>query len=285
MAFCENCGGQLSDAAKFCGSCGRAVGAVVASPSSAPLSNPSAVAAPPTASKTNSPNKKLILGAVALLVLLGGAVAYYFLHGVSKPADDITQNLPDLSAFEKAVPTPAVEPSAGPATPGALDPNKIVTADQGQCALFSKEELTRVLGTNFTHSEADATGCVYKGDAPREFVRTDAYWKGGRELVKLKTDTYAALHQSMVNQKYTQAEIAAHLFPISPYPGGGDEAWVNLINVVTARKGDVGIVMDLRYYRDSDDLTRMFVNTALSRLAGDVTPTPTPSAIPTPGQK
>ena len=271
MAFCENCGAQLSDGAKFCGACGNPAGAAVASPPSAQSTLPSS--GPSTSS---SPNKKLFLGAVALLVLLlvGAGTAYYFLHRVTE-ADELTQNLPDLGAVEKAVQTPAAEPSAAPATPGAFDPNKAVTSDQGQCALFSKEELTRVLGTKFTHSEADATGCVYKGDAPREFVRTDAYWKGGRELVKLKTDTYAALHQSMVNQKYSKAEIASHLFPIAPYAGGGDEAWVNLINVVTARKGDVGIVMDLRYYRDSDDLTRLFVNTALSRLGGDVTPTPT----------
>jgi hypothetical protein len=36
--------------------------------------------------------------------------------------------------------------------------------------------------------------------------------------------------------------------------------------VVTARKGDVGVTMDLRYYHDSEELTRTLTNTALSRL-------------------
>ena len=126
-----------------------------------------------------------------------------------------------------------------------------------------------MLGTNFTHADADATGCTYKGDAPREFVRTEALWKGGRDLVKLKSDTNAALHQSMVNQHYTKAEIDAHAFPIVPYPGIGDEAWIDLINIVTARKADVGITMDLRYYRDSEDLTKMLTNAALARLGGN----------------
>jgi zinc-ribbon domain len=264
MAFCENCGTQLSDAAKFCRSCGKDTGTEAASPVSTP-------------SKSRGPNTKLILGGVAFLVLLGAGAFLYFSHRASQKAEEVTQQIsPDINAVLNSIPTPGSQPpAASPAAPApaapmgaaGFDPNKIVTPEQGQCALFSKEELTRVLGTDFTHSIPDATGCTYKGDVPRQYVRTEAYWKGGRELVKLKTDTYAALHQSMVNQKYTKAEIAAHLFPISPYAGAGDEAWVDLINIVTARKGDVGIVMDLRYYRDSDDLTRLFVNTALSRLS------------------
>ena len=276
MAFCENCGTQLSDGAKFCGSCGQATGAKPASPSPTPPSHPPVIPPPSTSLTTSKPKKNLIIGAVALLVLLGmgGAGAYYVSHRATKPADDIAQDLPDVNAVTNALATPAAEPAAAPAPAGAagFDANKIVTPDQGQCALFSQEELTRVLGTTFTHATADATGCTYKGDLPRQYVRTEAYWKGGRELVKLKTDTYAALHQSMINQRYTKAEIATHLFPISPYTGAGDDAWVDLINIVTARKGDVGIVMDLRYYRDNDDLTRMFVNIALSRLGGDATP-------------
>jgi hypothetical protein len=262
MAFCENCGAKLSDAAKFCSSCGKAVGAGVVSP-------------PPMASKSSDP--KLILGAVALLVLLGGGAALYFSHGTGKNAEQVTQSLPDVAAVANALQSAGLQATqraelqapAVAATAAHLDENKVITAADGQCALFTKEELTRVLGTSFTHADADATGCTYKGDAPREFVRTEALWKGGRDLVKLKSDTYAGLHQSMVNQKYTKAEIDAHAFPIVPYPGIGDEAWVDLINIVTARKADVGITMDLRYYRDSEDLTKMLVNAALARLGGN----------------
>jgi hypothetical protein len=191
---------------------------------------------------------------------------FYFSHGTGKNAEQVAQSLPDVAnTLQSAEPqAPAVAASTA-----RLDENKTVTAADGQCALFTKEELTRVLGTNFTHSDADATGCTYKGDAPREFVRTEALWKGGRALVKLKSDAYAGLHQSMVNQHYTKAEIDAHAFPIATYPGIGDEAWVDLINIVTARKADAGITMDLRYYRDSEEVTKMLVNAALARLGGN----------------
>jgi hypothetical protein len=256
MAFCENCGTQLSDTAKFCRSCGSATAGGGAS-------------SPATPSRHGNPITKSILGIVAVLVVLGGGVAYYLANGIRKSADQVAQGLPDVAAVTNALQSAELQAaqdaarqvaqSAAPQAPvvaaatARLDENKVVTAADGQCALFTKEELTRVLGTNFTHVDADATGCTFKGDAPREFVRTEALWKGGRALVK---------------QKYTKAEIEAHAFPIATYPGIGDEAWVNLINVVTARKADAGITMDLRYYRDSEDLTKMLVNAALARLGG-----------------
>jgi len=270
MAFCENCGRQLSDTARFCRSCGQ--------PAAAP-----AASQPPAIPKKSSSIAKWILGILAFLVLLGGlgiGIGVYFFRRVSKKADQIAQSLPDVGTIVTVPANPGSQPLATPSAPSpaspapaaGLDANKVVTPEEGQCALFSKEELTRVLGTNFTHSYADATGCTYKGDAPREFVRTEALWKGGRKLVKEKSDAYKGIHQSMANQGYTKAEIDSHLFPINPYPGVGDEAWMGLVNIVTARKGDVGIVMDLRYYHDSDDLTRMFTNTALARLTAGNNP-------------
>src|SRR5450631_3230229 len=53
MAYCENCGTQLSDTAKFCSSCGKAVGSGVASPPTVP-------------SKRSDPATKVILGADAV---------------------------------------------------------------------------------------------------------------------------------------------------------------------------------------------------------------------------
>jgi len=257
--FCEYCGANLSDGANFCSSCGKAVGTGLAS-------------SPRVPSNRSGPASKSILGVVALLILLGAGAVVYFSHGTGKSAEPVNQSSPNVAnapqSADEQVTQPAEPQPALAGTPPRLDENNVVTAADGQCALFSKEELTRVLGTHFTHSDADATGCTFKGDAPREFVRTEALWKGGRDLVKLKSDAYAGLHQSMVNQHYTKAEIDAHAFPIVPFPGIGDEAWVNLINIVTARKADVGITMDLRYYRDSEDVTKMLVNAALARLAG-----------------
>ena len=259
MAFCENCGVPLSETAKFCRSCGKATEADL---SSLPL--------PPLA--RSSPMVKLILAGLVCLILLcclGLGALFYLSHRVIQKADGLSQALPDLSTLAKSLPTADSPPPAAVATVASLDKGKIVTSEQGQCALFSKAELTQVLGDTFTHADGDATGCTYKGDAARQWVRTEALWKGGRQLVKAKSSTYAELHQSMMNQHYSKAEIDAHVFPLAPYPGVGDEAWADLVNVVTARKGDAGITMDLRYYHGSDDLTKMLVNAALSRLAGD----------------
>jgi hypothetical protein len=260
MAFCANCGAQLSETAKFCSGCGGAVGTAATTPVNTP------------AKKSNS-LLKILLGVGAILIFLGcvgvGA-AYYFFHRVEAKVADSTHGLPDVNAITKALgATDAAAPaptSSSSEVSAGLDSNRVVTSREGQCALFTKEELTKVLGTDFTHADADATGCTYKGDAARLWVRTEATWTGGRQLVKAKAETYKVLRQSMVAQRYSKADIDSHVFPMMPYPGVGDEAWINLWNVVTARKGDAGITIDLRYYHDSDDLTKMLSNTALSRL-------------------
>ena len=281
MAFCENCGAQLSNTGKFCSSCGKGVGENVTTAFSQP--------------SRRSPIAKLAFGGVALLLLLAVGIIYVS-HRANQMDKDLAQGLPEVGAIVKklqsegsqdsrapkanagatdlspvmnALQSPASQPGApSPASQtrtATLDENKTVTPGQGQCALFGKEELTRVLGTNFTHADSDATGCTYKGDAPREFVRTEALWKGGGKLVKDKSDALADMRHSMVNLHYSKAEIASHSFPITPYPGVGDEAFVNMWNTVSARKGDVGITMDLRFYPD-EDTTKLLLNAALSRL-------------------
>jgi len=260
MAFCINCGTQLSEAAKFCSGCGGSVCTAATMPINAP------------AKKSNS-LLKILLGVAAALILLGCAgvgAAYYFFHGVEGKIADSTHGPADVNAMTKALGAPdAAAPAAtssSSAVSAGLGSNRVITPQDGQCALFTKEELTKVLGTDFTHADADATGCTYKGDAARLWVRTEATWTGGRKLVKAKADTYRDLRQSMVSQHYSKTDIDSHIFPMMPYQGVGDEAWINLWNVVTARQGDRGITMDLRYYHDSDDLTKLLTNTALSRL-------------------
>jgi len=205
-----------------------------------------------------------ILGLFLIVALVAIAVTVYLGYRLHKKAEQVTQTLSsDPGSLLKDLQSPLQTPQSN--SNGALPPqtparpemqSRDVTAKDGQCALFTKDELTQVLGTNFTHADADSTGCTYAGDAPREWVRTEALWKGGRKLIEDKKTAYAQLSHSM-----PKANI-----PIQPYPSVGDEAWVNLWNVVTACKGHFGIVMDLRYYHDSDELTKMLTNTALSRL-------------------
>ena len=254
MAFCENCGAQLSPSGKFCASCGKPVVKAVE------VLFPAPDAAQP--GRKSGRFRKFILrtaAILAILVCLGAAAAYYFSHRVVPKTIAAVQDLPVTVAD-----TPP--PSTG------FDADRIVTSEEGQCALFTKEELTRVLGTTFTHADADATGCTYRGDAPREWVRTEALWKGGRKPVQDKKTAYQQLSHSMPKSN----------IPIQPYSGVGDEAWVNLWNVVTACKGNSGVTIDLRFYHDSDELTKTTVNTALSRLSER---NPEPAAKREPGRR
>jgi hypothetical protein len=260
MPFCDQCGTQLSAAAKFCGNCGRAVGDTGAAPVIAPAPRTSRALMVIVA----------VAGFLVIATCVAVATAYHLSHRVTATMAQITQGVPDVSSIMPALPAatanaPAVPPVTVSSDP-VLDSNRSVTAEDGQCALFTKEELTRVLGDEFTHVDADATGCTYKGEAPRQMLRVEARWKGGHKLVKEKSDAYAAMRQSMLNQHYSKTDIDTHVFPISRYADVGDEAWVDLVNIVTARKGDAGVVLDLRYYHDSDELTRMMANAALSRL-------------------
>jgi len=260
MSFCDQCGTQLSAAAKFCAACGKAVG--------------DAGAAPVTAPAPRSNRALMLILAVAGFLVIATcaavATAYHLSHRLTATTAQITQGVADVGSIMPALPAATASaagvPSVTASSDAALDSNRSVAAADGQCALFTKEELTRVLGDEFTHADADATGCTYKGEAPRQMVRTEARWKGGHKLVKEKSDAFAAMRQSMLNQHYSKTDIDTHVFPISRYPDVGDEAWVDLVNIVTARKGDAGIVLDLRYYHDSDELTRMMANAALSRL-------------------
>src|ERR1700674_4285263 len=94
MPFCEHCGTQVSEAAKFCASCGNPTGVP---PGAGVASQPSPA---PTSPAPTSPTTRLILGVVALLVLLaclGLGAAFYMFHRVSTKADELTQGLPGVA--------------------------------------------------------------------------------------------------------------------------------------------------------------------------------------------
>ena len=299
MTYCEHCATQLSDGVKFCGACGTLA------PLGAPMAEGLRSAAAPVKPATSFMVKLLLtVYGIGLVLALAGIGSLFYMVQSAVPHDGqlarmlsdaapllapaasapvagqsdtaaLQRVLADDGQIARAVSdaqsllTPATPaPGSSPGHTAALAKRQVSESD-GQCALFTLDELTQVFGTKFTHATPDATGCSYKGDTPRLWVRSEARWKGGKDLVKERSDAYAGLRQSMVNQHYTKAEIDSHAFPITPYPGVGDEAFVNLWNAVIARKGDAGITIDLRYYRDSDELTKMVVNTALFRLAGN----------------
>jgi hypothetical protein len=61
----------------------------------------------------------------------------------------------------------------------------------------------------------------------------------------------------MVNLHYSKAEIDAHEFPLGkPYSGVGDEGWITMWPVVTGRKGDMAVSIDLRASPPTDENNR-----------------------------
>ncbi|HLW59457.1 MAG TPA: hypothetical protein VKV57_05960 [bacterium] len=139
-----------------------------------------------------------------------------------------------------------------------------VTAKDGQCSLFTKAELTSVLGVTFTHATEDTTGCTYKGDNAREWVRVEVLWTGGRRALQQRATAYETL---------TKSNPKGWIPPFQPVPGLGDAAFVNLVNAVQVEKGDIAFTLDLRYFHDLPDpnalvpdSTTLLVNRALDRL-------------------
>ncbi len=278
MAVCRNCGVSLNEGAKFCSSCGAPTGN--ARPIRVSGGDVAESGAPAAAKPDMTPATKVliaILCALVLVALLGVGGLFYAGYHMHKKAQEISQMAGDpnalLNQIAKAVPdsgpssllSPGAQPTANPQPGGPAQQNpaamtlapRHVSKEDGQCALFAKEELTQVLVDTLTHADPDATGCTYKGDLARQWVRTEILWTGGKAALRQRKDAYASLARNM-----PKANI-----PIQPYPDAGDEAFVNLWNSVQARKGDIAVTLDLRYYHDNDAITRMLVNAALSRLA------------------
>jgi len=219
-----------------------------------------------------------LFGIFVFVVLLGVGGIIYFGYRVHQKAQEVSPIAADpgtlLNELAKTLPNSVANslPNPGglapnpsqPTSPAQPDPAAVklearhINKEDGQCALFTKEELTKVLGDTFTHADADATGCTYKGDAPRQWVRTEVLWKGGRKMVGDVKNSY----------EFFAKRQDPKSVPQQPFPGVGDEAFVNLFNVVRARKADVGVTIDLRYYHDSEDLTKHISNAALGRVAG-----------------
>ena len=123
--FCENWGAQLSNATKFCASCGKDAGT---QPTVAPL----------TSSKRSSPTTKWILGGVGLLAILSAGALFYSSRRVSKNAKNITRAIPDVSPILKALDSPASQPTAASQPQPLLHPRPPLLSTKIKPLLLSK---------------------------------------------------------------------------------------------------------------------------------------------------
>lgn len=230
MAFCRNCGTSLNEATKFCGSCGAPTGD---GPVSANNSNPAAGTSAAAKPGMSSAMKILLtlFGIFVFVVLLGVGGLFYAGYRVHQKAQEVTSQMaadPSTLLNELAktlpgsvansLPNPAGQTPASPSQPGSAaqqDPAPIklgarhINKQDGQCALFTKDELTQLLGDTFTHADADDTGCTYKGDAPRQWVRTEIVWRGGRKMVGNVKDAYEFLLKGSLRRVFRSNRFPA----------------------------------------------------------------------------
>jgi len=120
MAFCSNCGNQLSGNEKFCAQCGQTVSAGTAAPAPTPMAMPMpptpplvqpvatapvAFAAPPVApagvavppAAQPAAQKKGMMGTVILVVIVAGLGYYYYNRIHPKPPAPVPQPAPQPS--------------------------------------------------------------------------------------------------------------------------------------------------------------------------------------------
>ena len=103
------------------------------------------------------------------------------------------------------------------------------TPKDGQCALFSKAELSQVLEVNFAHVKGDTAGCEYRGDQRGEWMRGEILWIGGRAALQQKRELYEHF------AKNAPPDLPP---PIRRAQGLGDEAYLNVVNVFLVGRAD-----------------------------------------------
>ena len=265
--FCPECGAPLQPNQKYCSECGKAVPGT-ATPAPPAASHPPGVPADrialPAPRSRLRRNLAFAGGGLALLALF--VAGFIHLNARAPKTAEMPPPGPQLPAQGGAAPPVVQTPAATPPQKPVEPPTEVrhVTAKDGQCGLFTKAELTTVLGVTFTHATEDATGCTYKGDNAREWVRVEVLWTGGRRALQQRATAYDTL---------TKSNPKGWIPPFQPVPGMGDAAFVNLVNAVQVGKGDIAFTLDLRYFHDlSDpnalvpDSTKRLVNRALARL-------------------
>ena len=130
---CVNCGHENPSDAKFCGRCGTSMTAPA--PAAAPPPSPAAPAigaVPPPSGSERQTAKFIVLGAVVILLGVGGYLGYQMLGGgmpemppISAPTMETAKPAPTPEPPKDAAPAAAPAPEAAPAAaPAATEPMK-----------------------------------------------------------------------------------------------------------------------------------------------------------------
>ena len=180
--------------------------------------------------------------AVVVLLVIGGF--FYLSHlepsceragGGGKPNTPGSQQSSPIPAA-RAIAAPAARATAGPGAAAGSRPGtcsdagtganarrtqapagaKRVTPKDGQCALFSKAELSQVLEVNFAHVKEDTAGCEHVATSARVDESRDSVDRGpgrptakegGCDLTVPVRDTMAALLLSDQRQPFIKSSI------------------------------------------------------------------------------
>ena len=241
MAFCVSCGSQLAPGVRFCASCGAAVNAQPAAatpPQTAPSVPPTSLPAQPVLATSSVPQggsstlvKVLfgVLGAIALVALLGTATCFYIGYRIKQRAANV---LPKELRGKVA------------AYHGARTP----------CAFLSEREASQAIGKRVTAvTQSGDETCEYQfGPGGSQRFAVQYTWEGGTMLLKM---SHGALKQISGMETFT------------PVTGIGDEAYIGPMgSSFMMRKGDVMVNVDLRASGISVDAAEQMASKIAGRL-------------------
>ena len=224
-------------------------------------------------SRTNTSAGRFV-GSFLLGAILSASFCIYFFYREFRVAEQklgaqLTQQIPLPGLTPTALPSlvpdtknpaqtsiPATYPVPAPSTTAVSLQPKHVTEKDGPCALFTKEELSQILGANLTEVTSDSTGCNYKGPGRGEWVRYEITWKGGPQALQLRRFAYEELKKRLTPEN----------MPLQAVPNLGDEAYMTLTGILQVRRGDRAMMFNLMYFQGSPERTKILVDAAFARL-------------------
>ena len=215
-----------------------------------------------------------LVGSFVMGAIVSASFCLYFFYREVRAAEQkLAAQLPQRIALPGLAPTllPNVvpdimnpAPTSSPTTSSVPAPittavslqAKHVTEKDGPCALFTKEELSQILGSNLTEITSDSSGCNYKGPGRGEWVRYEIAWKGGHEAIQSRRLAYQELKK----------RLAPENMPLQSVPNLGDEAYLTLTGILQVRRGDRAVLFNLMFFQDSPERMKVLVDAAFARL-------------------